>query len=112
MKGDQGIGRGSKQRNLTKIRYCNDFEVAAHGRDMAMRKLPEKLYADSGTLADVWTLSLLLPASHCTACRSSHGDILTKEFQRQFPGAFDRISESSVPHSELYGVIERRARTG
>ena len=37
MNGDHAIGRGSRQRSLTKSVYCNNCKVAAHDRSMALQ---------------------------------------------------------------------------
>ena len=48
MVGDFYIGRGCQQRGLGRSEYCNDFNVAVHGREVAISKFAEKLSSDHG----------------------------------------------------------------
>ena len=50
LKGDVYIGRGSRQRSLKKSRFCNNYNVSVHGRDVAIARFREMLLQDEALL--------------------------------------------------------------
>ena len=65
LKGDLYIVRGSRQRSLTKSRYCNTFKVSEVGREMAIDKFRETLRQDQALHRSLWTLSGRRLLCHC-----------------------------------------------
>ena len=64
LKGDLYIGRGSRQRSLSKSRYCNTFKVSEVGREMAIDKFRESLQ-DQTLHRSLWSLSGRRLSCHC-----------------------------------------------
>ena len=49
MVGDIYVVRGSRQRHLTRGRWCNYFKVCTYGRTMAIQRFSDLLWADPST---------------------------------------------------------------
>ena len=96
-KGDVYIGRGSRQRSLSKSRYCNTFKVSQVGRSLAISSFREALLADSVLLNSLWTLSGTRLVCHCRATEDCHGDVLIEEFRKLYPSAHDRNQSCGMP---------------
>ena len=54
LRGDVFLGRGSRQRSLSKSRYCNTFKVSQVGRSLAISSFREALLADPVLLNSLW----------------------------------------------------------
>ena len=81
MKGDNHVGRGSRQRGFNRSKYCNEFEVSQYGRTMAISKFRDSLKAENALRTDLWTLSGLRLICHCKAHEKGHGDTVIEEFE-------------------------------
>ena len=99
MLGDIYIGRGSKQRSLLKGKFSNPYKVSQHGRSQAVFRFEQHFRQTKELEADIWTLSGTRLVCHCRESQECHGDVLVREFKRQFPGAYDRAAVSAVPPS-------------
>ena len=105
MTGDFEIGRGSRQRSLKRIIYCNTHKVSAVGRDRAIEMFKEDLSAGPTLLARLWTLSGLRLVCHCSPNQRCHGDILIQKFTELYPSAFDRSSSVITPDSATLNYL-------
>ena len=97
LKGDLYIGRGSRQRSLSKSRYCNTFKVSEVGREMAIDKFRETLLQDRALHRSLWTLSGRRLLCHCRLHEKCHGDVLIQEFSNSYPHAYDRTTKPGNP---------------
>ena len=70
MKGDVRIGRGLRQRALSKSWFCNNFKVATFGSTFAILQVEEHLETDRGLYDGPSTLS-----GCCTRKQGRHADI-------------------------------------
>ena len=73
--GDYYIGRGSRERGLSKSLFCNDYKVAVYTRPVAVAKFAEKLQTDERLRAALWTwfeVGLPLQPGTAMSCRSDH----------------------------------------
>ena len=101
MRGDFYIGRGSRQRNLGRSRYCNNFKVAEVGRDRAIQEFRTYLLGDDNLNRSLWTLSGRRLVCHCQLAQRCHGDVLVEEFKKSYPAAYDRNKHDGDPPSAL-----------
>ena len=97
LKGDLYIGRGSRQRSLSKSRYFNTFKVSEVGREMAIDKFRETLLHDQTLYRSLWTLSGRRLLCHCRLHEKCHGDVLIQEFSNSYPQAYDRTTKAGSP---------------
>ena len=81
MTGDRYVGRGSRQRNLPKSRYCNIYKVAEHGRASALTLYQQHLDSSAELKRSIWTLTGCRLLCHCTKSQDCHADILIREFK-------------------------------
>ena len=92
IRGDNRIGRGSRQRKLDESRYCNECKVSQSGRDVAIRKFKESSQSNQALqdgLLSLWGLRLVC---HCRPQERCHDDAIIDEFLTLTPTAFDRSS--------------------
>ena len=54
MLGDLYIGRGSKQRNVTRSRFCNPYNVVHYGSNQAVSPFTQYLDDDISSRSEVW----------------------------------------------------------
>ena len=101
MVGDFYIGRGSRERGLTKSVFCNTHEVSTVGRERAIELFDKDLSADQNLLDQLWTLSGPRLVCHCTPNQACQGDVLIRRFSDLQPDAFDRSSTSVTPDSAV-----------
>ena len=99
MRGDLYIGRGSRQRNLGRCRYCNNFKVDEVGRDRAIQEFRTYLLGDKKLHGSLWTLSGRRLVCHCQLTQRCHGDALVEEFKNSYPDAYDRNKLDGEPPS-------------
>ena len=99
MRGDLYTGRGSRQRNLGRSRYCNNFKVAEVGRDRAIQEFRTYLLGDKKLHGSLWTLSGRRLVCHCQLTQRCHGDVLVEEFKNSYPDAYDRNKLDGEPPS-------------
>ena len=108
LKGDLYIGRGSRQRSLTKSRYCNTSKVSEVGREMAIDKFRESLLQDQALYRSLWTLSGRRLLCHCQLHEKCHGDVLIQEFSKSYPQAYDRTAKAGNPaDSRVLNYVSR-----
>ena len=102
------FGRGSRQRDLAKSLYCNDYKVSQHGRERAISQFAQKLKRDEELRAKLWTLSGLRLIYHCKLSQACHADAINDEFSRGYPGSFNRDdTEAEPPESEVLNCLAR-----
>ena len=87
---------------------CKPFQGGGTGRDAAVESFREHLITNGHLQDQIIRLSGKRLLCHCRENRRCHGDILVKEFQRQFPLAHDRGSFSSRPQTSE--VLDLHAR--
>ena len=97
LKGDVHIGRGSRQRDLPKSRYCNNYKVSEVGPDAAIAGFRDAFLQDKILYASLWTLSGTRLVCLCRANENCHGDVLIEEFRSSFPTAHDRTNQLGPP---------------
>ena len=57
LKEDLYVGRGSRQRSLTKSHYCNTFTVSEYNREAAIAGFRDVPLLDRSLYISLWTLS-------------------------------------------------------
>ena len=97
LKGDLYIGRASRQRSLSKSRYCNNYKVSEYGRDVAIAKFKEMLVQDISLHRSLWTLSGRRLLCHCRGTERCHADVLVEQFRGSFPDACGRTAGGERP---------------
>ena len=105
MIGDYYIGRGSRQRGLSKSIFCNTHKVSAVGRDRAIQLFERDLSGNSSLYERLWTLSGLRLVCHCTPNQACHADVLIRKFREKYPGAYDRTMPSSIPSASVLNYL-------
>ena len=104
--GERYVGRGSRQRNLPKSRFCNIYKVAEHGRASALRLYQLHLDSSAELKRSIWTLSGCRLLCHCTKAQDCHADTLFREFKRQFPDAYDRsVLGQAPPPAKVFSFL-------
>ena len=108
MVGDYYIGRGSRERNLRRSIYANEYKVAQYGRSRVIQQFALKLRDGDELRARLWTLSGLRLVCHCRATQECHADVIFQEFRRAHPGAFDRDdADGETPTSAVLNCLAR-----
>ena len=89
MVGDMYVGRGSRQRGLTKSVFCNPFRVSDYGRSHAVKLFKLHLDGSDELQRDLWLSSGLRLFCHCERGQECHGDVLILKFRELYPKEFD-----------------------
>ena len=108
MVGDMYVGRGSRQRGLTKSVFCNPFRVSDYGRSHAVKLFHQHLDGSHELQRDLWLLSGLRLLCHCQRGEECHGDVLILKFKEVYPTAFDRDRvDQPPPSSSILNYLAR-----
>ena len=104
MAGDIYMGRGCRQRGLDGSVWANACKVSQYGRAAAVQQFGEKLRREKSMRERLWTLS-----GTRLICRSRvTGTKFSREYQNQFPTAFDHDSErGELPKAEVLNYLSR-----
>ena len=100
MRGDCYIGRGCRQRGLTRSRFANPFKIAEFGREQAIAQCIERyLEDDAQRKSALWTLSDLRLICHCAEHQACHADSLIAAYRDAFTKAHDLNDHAVNPPS-------------
>ena len=105
MIGDYYIGRGSRQRELSKSIFCNTQKVSAVGRERAIQLFEKDLSGNSKLCERLWTLSGLRLVCHCTPNQACRADVLLRKFRERYRAAYDRSVPSSTPPAAVLNYL-------
>ena len=97
MIGDCYIGRGSRQRGLSKSIFCNTHKVSCSSKRKGDPDVQKDLSTNSELCERLWTLSGLRLVCHCTPNHTCHAHVLVQKFRERYPGAYDRTDTTSTP---------------
>ena len=97
MAGDEYIGRGCRQRELPRSRFCNPFKVSELGRELAINLFEQHLDTSDELLRDLRSLSGKRLLCHCSKSQRCHADALIRELSSKCPGAYDRRNSLRPP---------------
>ena len=95
------VGRGSRQRNLRKSTFCNDYKVLAHRRERAIELFDPQLKTDTSLRKMLWSLSVCRPPCHCQASQAWSLTSSSSSCVALHPRAYDRDSLVGPPTSDV-----------
>ena len=100
MKGDTFLGRGCRQRGLTRSVFGNPYKLCDYGRSQAVAKC-RQLLDDSPELSrQLINLSGRRLQCHCKRFQQCHADAIIAKFAELYPGAYNRDrADERVPTS-------------
>ena len=106
MKGDTYIGRGCKQRGLSRSVFGNPYKLCNHSRSQAVAKYRRLLDESPELCSQLINLSGHRLLCHCKRSQQCHADAIIAKFAELYPGAYDRDSTTErVPTSEELNLL-------
>ena len=108
MKGDTYIGRGCKQRGLTRSVFGNPYTLCDYGRTQAVAKYRQLLDDSPELSSQLINLSGRRLLCHCKRFQQCHADAIIAKFIELHPGAYDR-AVNARRGVEFDGDFEGRA---
>ena len=106
MKGDYYIGRGCRQRNLSRSVFCNNYKVAVHGREAAITLFERYLKNSPLLMGQLWTLSGCRLLCHCRKNQDCHGDVIIRQFGSIYSSAHDDSDVmAKAPRSDVLNCM-------
>ena len=106
MKGDTYIGRGCRQRGLTRSVFGNPYKVCDYGRSQAVAKYRQLLDDSTELSSQLINLSGRRLLCHCKRFQQCHADAIIAKCAELCPGAHDRDRTAErVPTSEELNLM-------
>ena len=109
MKGDTYIGRGCRQRGLTRSVFGNPYKLCDYGRSQAVAKYRQLLDDSPELSSQLINLSGCRLLCHCKRFQQCHADAIIARFAELYPSAYDRdraAESANFRGAELDGNIE------
>ena len=108
MKGDEYIGRGCRQRELPRARFCNPFKVSEFGRELAVNLFEQYLDSSQELTRELKSLSGKRLLCHCSKDQRCHADALILKFSNMYPEAYSRTNPVRPPTSSELNLLANR----
>ena len=107
MTGDEYVGRGCRQRELPKARFCNPFKVSEFGRELAVNLFEQHLDSSQELTRELKSLSGKRLLCHCPKDQRCHADVLIRKFSKMYPEAYSRTNPIRPPTSSELNLLAK-----